>query len=352
MEQWAVDLIRLTPQPAFAAAQEQILAVNEAAAKLGLAAGAPLDQVLDPIPTIDGTEAEFRGRLLGREVCLRCLCRDGVLVCAASADPTEAQPVSPSLLHTAASIRASIQELNVALYGLQDPAVDSALRAVSLAQRSLYQLEHTASHLEQFYRLSIGDYRPCRQPVPVNKLFYSLCGEAESLLRYRDLPLRYRLLASEHIRCVDEELLTLMFWELISNAAGHCDASGLSLTLRRPADDLLVLTVANHPEAADPLPEHLFDRHAASERELSGEKGPGFGLSLVSMAAGLHGGSLVFSTEADGTVRAALSIRMPNNPDEGLHAARWLVQSGLNYGLISLSGCLPVEAFHPSALQG
>lgn len=353
-DQWAADLIRLIPQLAFAFTSDRILAVNESASSLGLVPGMSPVQVLTPLPDFDSDNGkEILVRLLGREVILRCFCRDSLWICAAVEDRPETQPVSASLLHTASSIRMSVQELNVALYRLQaDSQAEAALGAVSLAQRSLYQLEHTASHLELFFRLSTGDYQPTRRSTKINQLFQELCTEAKSLLQYRSCPLQVSLLPSEHIGCLDVELITMMFWELISNAALHCDTSGIAVSLRRPSDTLLVLTVTNRSEADTPLPEHLFDRHAAPDPTFSGEKGPGFGLSLVSMAARLHGGSLVLSKDTDGTVRAALSIRLPNCADAILSSGRQIAGSGLNYGLISLSGWLPAEAFHPDALEG
>ena len=156
---------------------------------------------------------------------------------------------------------------------------------------------------------------------------------------------------AEFIGCVDSELITLIFWELISNAAAHGDESGISLQLQRKSKDLLLLTLVNHPTDPVTLPDHLFDRHAVPV-ELTPEKGAGFGLTLVSMCARLHGGSLVLSADPDGAVRTALSLRMPEKPDDHVRAGRWLVSSSLNYGLVSLSRCLPPKAYHPLALQG
>ena len=354
-EQWAVGLLALISQPAFAAAKDRVLAVNDAASALGLSVGAALSQFLQPVPDRDCVDGETVSvRLFGREAALRCLNREGILICTVDALPTEERPVSASLLHTASAIRASIQELSVALYRLQaDPDLQTAPaeQNVSLGQRSLYQLERTAHQLEQYYRLATGEYHRSCQPVPVRALFYNLCSEAASLLGYGQCPLRFQMPPAEFIGCVDSELITLIFWELISNAAAHGDESGISLQLQRKSKDLLLLTLVNHPTDPVTLPDHLFDRHAVPV-ELTPEKGAGFGLTLVSMCARLHGGSLVLSADPDGAVRTALSLRMPEKPDDHVRAGRWLVSSSLNYGLVSLSRCLPPKAYHPLALQG
>ncbi len=354
IEQWAADLLLLTPQPAFAAAGGRILAANGAASAMGFSEGTELEEF--PLPVSgqsDSTDREFRVQILGRDVRLRCLTRGETSFCVVIPSQPPASPTAESLLHTAASIRSSIQDLNVALYGLDGAAAEENTGAsASLAQRSLYQLEHTALHLEQYYRFSTGDYNLSRQTVLVRSTFFNLCDEAEALLRFMNCPLRYDLPKSDFTGCLDAELISLIFWELISNAAAHCDASGISLTLRHPSRERLILTVSNHPDPADRLPPHLFDRHTAPAGEFTGEKGPGFGLSLVNMAVRLLEGSLVYAADPDGTVRAALSLPLPDKADDALNADRCVLRSSLNYGLVSLSGCLPPAAYHPADLYG
>lgn len=353
--QWAADLLQMTPQPAFAAEEGAIIAVNAAAAALGLSTGLQLSQVLEPVPVwVPGEIAESCVQLLGQRTTLRCLIKDGVAVCLVLPDPVEPGPVPATLLHTAASVRSSVQDLNIALDRLgteSGPDPEAHGTSVSLALRSLYQLERTALHLEQYYRLCSGDYRLNRQFCQLNRLFYSLCEKTRDLLAYRKLKLQYSLLPGDPKGCIDSELALLMFWELISNAAAHSDDSSISLTLRMPAKNQLLLTLTNRWASAS-MPEHLFDRHAAPPEEFSAERGAGFGLSLVSMAVRLHGGSLVFSADGEGMVRTALSIQMPDEPDEEIRIGRGHILPSLDYGLVSLSGCLPKGAYHPLDLKG
>lgn len=352
--QWAADLLQMTPQPAFAAENGGILAVNAAAAAMGLSVGLRLSQVMEPVPFwTPGEVGELCVHLLEREAALRCLTREGVTVCLVLTDPAGAGPVPATLLHTAANVRASVQDLNIALEQLGGGADRKSELdiPVSLAVRSLYQLERTALHLEQYYRLASGDYRLNPQHCQLNELFYSLCEKARDLLSYRKIRLQYSLLQEHPKGYLDAELVSLMFWELLSNAASHSDDACISLSLRMPGKNQLLLTLTNRWTSA-PLPDHLFDRHAAPPEELSAEKGAGFGLSLVSRAVRLHGGSLVLSTDGEGSIRSALSIRMPDGPSPEIHDRRGRILPTMDYGLVSLSGWLPKEAYHPLDLMG
>ena len=117
------------------------------------------------------------------------------------------------------------------------------------------------------------------------------------------------------------------------------------MKLTKSGDERLRFAVSNRP--AEPLPEGLFHQYAAPQQALT--PGMGLGLSVVSAGAACHGGSLLLSTDRDGTVTALLSVAAEAGADA---ANRSFIQlpTGTEAALIALSPVLPPELYRPEDL--
>ena len=304
-------LLAVFSEPAFYAESGFISAVNPAAEAIGLEVGCPLNLILHPVPACGADET------------VDC----------------------PTALRMVGGIRESIQDLNTAVEGLADSINEThpALTASTLARRSLYRLERVASRLDWFYRLSTGAVSCRPQTCCPAAIVRGLSEYADGLLHTRALRLDYDDGGARWNGCVDSELLELIFWEVLSCLTAQTESGDPQIRLRRLHRDQLQLTFAvpNHtgdlPDLLETLPR--FDEKDPStwRREL--------GLGIASMAARLHGGSLLLSADRDGPVRVVVTLRIEAQPGETLHEPHSIVAGSLHPGMVLLSEQLPPEAY-------
>lgn len=339
-------LLAVFSEPAFYAESGCISAVNPAAEAIGLEAGCPLNLILHPAPVCGENETvDCRTALRGADVVLRCCgLGGGFLMVRVPPEPTA--PEYAAVPSTVGGIREAIQDLNTAVEGLADSIDEThpALTASTLARRSLYRLERVASRLDWFYRLSTGAVS-CRPrtccPAAVVR---GLVEYADGLLRTRALCLDYDDGGARWNGAVDPELLELIFWEVLSCLTALTESGDPQIRLRRLHRDQLQLTFAVPNHTGD-LPDLLETLPRFDEKEPSTWQRRELGLGIASMAARLHGGSLLLSADRDGPVRVVVTLRMDAVSGETMHEPHSIVAGSLHPGLVLLSEQLPPEAY-------
>ena len=338
-------MLELSGGAAFALEGGRICAATPEAEALGFVPG----EAAQGLPAEMGPEAPGSICLKtlklagGKTWTLRGMALENWLLCFLSPEkPRVPGPNENSLLHAAGRVRAATQEMTAALDGIADylPGEDAASRCAALGLRSVYRLRRTASELELFARLRSGSYNLNRQSCYPASRTAALCGEAGELLREAGVRLRCELPERDAVACLDWPLLETMLRELLTNAAAHCRDGEITLRLSRNGRNGLVFAVSNLWDA--PLPEELFQRHG-EERELAPE-GLGLGLSVVSLGASLHGGSMMLSRDEEGRVTALLSVEGGQGSDQSV---RSLIQlpGGTEATLEALSWVLPPHCY-------
>jgi hypothetical protein len=344
------ELLELAGGPAFALRAGVVRFADAKAAALGLNPGTALSELMPgaPLPQPGGEAVEAQVVLSGRCWSLRALAASGMILCFLRPPRTMAPaPNESTLVHTAGSIRLSLQDLVLALDGLADTVCEdpAAAQQTALALRSVYRLRRTAGDLELLASLCAGTFRLSRQACRPVAAAAELCAELAELLRFAGCALRWELPQREIPCCLDWPLTAALLRELIANAAADAADGKIHLSLTQVGKNRLCFAVRNTP--AGGLPEAPFHRHSAEQSDLRG--GAGLGLSLVSAGAECHGGGLLLSGGEDGSVTALLTLNTAEQADETI---RSLVQLPLDpeASLTALSPVLPAECYRPEDL--
>lgn len=354
MEPSTFRLLEAITQPVFVISQGAVYWVNSAAASLGIGVGRALYDFLHaenyPIPSKLGSR--FNCELRGVPYRALCTAQDGYAVyCLEQAEPEpSAGPErgfpGQTLAHTSAAIRRAVHEMRTSMSELYTPLTQDenadVLRSASVLLRGVYRLERVADNLDSLQKLRSDDFAPLFETLDLTQLFCALLSKAEELLRYSDLKLEYDV--SPGIKGdSDRRLLSLIFWNLLSNAALDCEGAELRCTVRR-RDGVLELCVENR--SASPLFElvDLHERHTVRMEDSLTQPGVGMGVSLVRGAAERLGGALVYTQAKDRTVRALVSVNIEPRA-ELLRSGVLIPERGVDEGLVGLSDVLRVSAF-------
>ena len=331
-------------QPAFYLKNGVTEACNEAAETLGVRPGMSVEQLLDPMPEFpDENVFEIRAMLLGTVCTLRCsrVGADGIFLTLESKERDALPPVLRG-------IRYVEQDLSVAIELVAhqiEPVCDFPKEHMSLARRSLYRLERIALRLEWYYRLSGETPKLTMHSKDIPIMFRSLCERADDLLRSQGKRVEWVAPGIEHmIARIDSDLTEMMFWELISmfaSISGHCT---LKAALVFPDEDTLRLTVSI-PDHCSPLPGQTESMLRVFSEDPVTWAQESFDLGIVSMAAKLHGGSLLVSTAENGAVSAVLTLKMTHTFEMTLRSPVPLLEHGMDQGLVMLSELLPLSDY-------
>lgn len=364
-------LIELPGGPAFAAAEGEIIWASAEAEALGLCRGCAAPKGLESpaLPGAGEPALETRLKLGGADWLLRATAEEDCLLCYLRQEPQPASsPNENTLLYTSGAMRLALQDLSAALAILietpgreaersgdrslrseaippETPGREESLRAQSLALRSVYRLRLTAERLELFSRLRTGSFRPEYRETAVVSGAVTFLGELDELLRTAGLSLRWELPRQEFCLRLDWSLITTLLRELIANAAADSADGCIQVKLVRSGERGLLFSVRNRP--THPLPALRFDLHAAQREEL--RPGLGLGLSLVSLGAAAHGGSLLLSAEQDGEAAALLSVTGEAGISE-LNRSLLQLPVGAEANLLAFSPILPPEVYLPELL--
>lgn len=254
-----------------------------------------------------------------------------------------------ALAHTAKQLRSTLQQMYSALDLLDralpedDPKLDDT---VSSLLRGVFRIERVADNLEYLQKLRSGEYFPHCVRMDLRAALVSMLEQAEDLLQSAGIRLIWETMETTFIGSVDPKLLSLAFWNLLSNAARNADGGTVQVKAERVRLSKLRLRFSDSgmgiPEDAQI---NLTQRYAVSPDETSGQSGVGVGLELVQSIARLHGGSMAISLDPGGTTITAL-ILDTNQPDTvTLRSDNRADTGSLDEGLVGLSDLLPRKAF-------
>lgn len=341
-------LLAALQEPAFFADGAQTVAFgNEAFYALGFSDGDPLPELLpidDALQAEDGTFACTVGR---RRCIVRTLAQpDGALY---MLQPQRTEVSANALAHTARRLRGTLQQMYSALDTLdgclseEDETLDKTLS--SLLQ-GVFRIERMADNLSYLQRLRSGEYAPRIAHMDLTEKLTALLEKAEGLLREADIRLDWSLPSKRFVGNMDEALLTLAFWNLLSNAAANAAGGTVTVRVERARLTRLRLFVSDSGSGipAERMAD-LTERFAAPTESALAQDGVGLGLSLIRSVAELLDGKLAILHEAGGTTTAALELRTDLPAAAELHSDVQTFTHSLDDGLVGLSDVLPRKVY-------
>lgn len=259
-----------------------------------------------------------------------------------SADPRQ---MDSALRHQFNDISAACQVLQRRCGSERD------MEYLEIIQRAVLRAVRVLQNRELAFRLEDEDeLRAVYGTMDLVDWCRALTDEAAELLEAMGITLTFRTELTMLLTLADEELLSQMVLELLSNAAKHTPAGGsLTVSLLRRGDSAVV-TVGDE---GDGLREEVLAELTDGEPrdlDLTAGAGAGIGLRLARTIAETHGGLMFVDTAPGGGTRVAVTIPLregcrdrlqsPSDPSGGYERVR-----------VALSDVLPPEAFRMTKKQ-
>lgn len=243
------------------------------------------------------------------------------------------------------ALRARLGEMSAACQVLERRCrTERELEYVDMIQRSVLRSLRILQNRELARRLEDEDeLRVSYATVELKDWCRSLTEEAAELLREGGVNLSFRAAPGALTTLADEELLSRMLLELLSNGAKHTAPGGQLVVSVAKRGGFAVLTVGD--EGGGIREESLARLLSGDESEpdLTAEAGAGLGLRLARRIAELHGGQMLLdTTEGEGS-RAAVTIPLREGHRERLESPGDL-SGGFGMVQTALSDVLPASA--------
>jgi signal transduction histidine kinase len=211
--------------------------------------------------------------------------------------------VASNLLH---HLNNKVGTIPVRIQGIQDKCSD-ILAANPYLAHNLDEIERCATEAMESVRESLSQLRPIRmEPVFV-------AARVADAIRVTKLPagIEVRMQDVDHLPVVmaGEQTMTLVFTNLLENAADAMDGNGLITISGSFDDDWVQMSVSdNGPGIPPSLHEHIFELNY-SGRGITRPSKLGFGLWWVKTLMTRLGGSV--SVQSDGNQGTTFKLRFP-----------------------------------------
>ena len=253
-----------------------------------------------------------------------------------------------ALAHTAKHLRSTLQQMYSALDTLDSCLPEenkTAEESFSSLLQGVFRVERLADNLGCLQQLESGA-QPHLAHMDITQTLLTMMEKAEGLLRMAEIRLDWSLPKGAFTGSMDEKLLSLVFWNLLSNAAACAKRGTVSVRVERIRLTRLRITVTDSgdgiPEA---LQEDLMQRYAVAPDDALLQTGAGFGLRLVQKTAQLFGGGLAMLTGPDGLTSVAVELRTDLPAQTELRSTAVRFERSLDEGLVGLAEVLPRSVY-------
>lgn len=346
-------LLDALDQPAFFAADGILTCANAAFSKLQIPMNTPVASFFSgPEADADGGAFDcfvagmpYRGKRISRG--------SGALYLLQSRDPGIS---TYALGHTAKSLRSMLHQMYNAIDLLdrrlpeEEQDLDGTLQ--SLLQ-GVFVLERMADNLDHLQRLKCGTYPLACQRMDLAALLRQLCEKAEALLREAGITLQWQVPDGAFLGAADRKLLSLIFWNLVSNAAANAQGGTVTVRVERLHLTKLRLKVTDSGTGIPASRQgELMQRYQVPPEDALDQHGLGVGLTLVRSAAQLLGGSFALSMEPGGKTTAAVLLDTNLPAEAELHSDVKIFARSLDEGLVGLADVLPRRLYDRKAILG
>jgi GAF domain-containing protein/nitrogen-specific signal transduction histidine kinase len=217
--------------------------------------------------------------------------------------------IASNLLH---HLNNKVGTIPVRIQGIEDKCQDT-LASNPYLSHNLDEIERCATEAMESVRESLSHLRPIRlEPVLVS-------GRVADAVQFTKLPtgitVRAERLDRLPVVMAGERTLTLVFTNLLENAADAMDGNGIITISGSSEEDWVEVTVSdNGPGIAPELHDHIFELNYSGRGATRPSK-LGFGLWWVKTLMARLGGSV--GVESDGTHGTTFRLRLPQAEKPG-----------------------------------
>lgn len=341
-----LDLIQYIHQPAFVAENGLVIQANDAADSLLIKEGTPV------LPLIKNDSEEYEKLTTGK-LSLQLeignawvTVHNGLhLFC------VEKSYSSPELRAFALASQNLKDPLSNALSGAELLSRNETIRQdeelvrqLGEINRSLYQLIRSVFNMSDITQLGSG-YRTQFLQQNIAAVFGEFFDRASEIVQDSKRIPKFSNLKGELIGTIDAGLLERLFLNLISNAIKFSPEGSVIKSTLKQTENRFSLTVENSiPSGESGFSSNAFSRFLREPGIENNKNGIGLGMSVISMIASAHQGTVLLSPYGKDKVRVTVSIPLnPNLPPE-VRTVEQAIESnasGLDRFLIELSDVLP-----------
>lgn len=336
------EMLNLLTVPAFSAKNNHITQLNQAASRLFLRAGIPLDTILE-----SGFKeyAQFSSGLLYVTLSI-CDTQWGAAITRIDdndifiLDEQIGNEALRVLALAASELREPLSNTLLALQHLQNEGLNT-----SRLNHGLTQIQRIINNMSDASGIS---------PVPsmemryVNSLFQESMAKAAVLAESRKITLNYRGLSEDMLCLIDWQLLERAALNMISNAMKFTEPGGSILTELHHSGKMLRFSVTdNGCGIPDDLQKTLFQRYRRQPAIEDHRYGIGLGLLLIRNAASSHGGAVLIDKSEKYGTRITLTISTDRKPAAMLRSTSLFADYAgeTDHALLELSDCLSADLY-------
>lgn len=331
-------LLSMMIQPGFCVREGRITEVNDAARRLLVSTGDPVEPLL-----ATGREeyAAFSGGCLYLQLKLgdqprgaAVLRREGCNVFLLEPETENSELYALAL--AAQDLRGSMSSLMIAADQVAPGETAERLN------RGLHRLLRTVNNMSD--ALLFTDLRQ-QQTRNLRAVFAEIFEKAEAQLAEAGIRLHYQGLEEDLFALADEAQLERAVLNLLSNAAKFGGGT-ITAALTRRGETLRLSILDNGPGIRPNILDQIFSRYLRHPGIEDSRFGLGLGMVLVRTAAANHGGTVLIDQPGTGT-RVTLTLSLRRSDASTLRSPVLHVDytGGLDHGLVEFSQTLPSSMY-------
>jgi len=252
------------------------------------------------------------------------------------------------------TMRRTLTVLNMAteyLMPMIDQIDEPRQRAnLMVLNKAYYQLQRLCDNLDYHFRLSEGQARLFLEELDLVRFCRDIAQSVDHFAKRVGARVRFKAELSHLRASIDQQKMTKLVLNLISNSLTHMDAGGsLTLSLSRQNEDA-ILTVRDTGRGINPSHiRDVFTQYKGSQSDTDINAGVGLGLGIAQEIARLHGGTLFVTSDADRGTAVRVRIPVIQAGDSGVLQEAPLPyregDGGMQFILTELSDVLDEGAF-------
>jgi len=343
--------LELIERPAFCVKDGIIIAANSSAEQYQLQAGTDIRELLTQFK--DAYEAFEGGQL-----------HLTVTVCGLSLPASVARTAEYDIFQIfQEDVDAGLQALSLAAIQLRTPLAN----VLTVTDRLFSKMEHLDTDAQKqvgqinqnLYRLlriisNMSDAGNCQknitgmQVADLSAVIGDAMEKADTLFAATGIQIQYNGLQTPVYSLANTEKLERAIYNLLSNAAKFSKAgSTVNVTLTKSGNQL---TFSVYSTVADSFSEDsLWKRYLREPAVEDPRHGLGLGMTLVTAAAALHGGTVLVDHPSSDQIRVSMTIPIVKDTSGNLRSPTIPIgdyAGGRDMGLLELSDVLPSDTYN------
>ena len=263
-------------------------------------------------------------------------------------NPDQERLLSELFPNIATQLRGALANLHLAAASLapadqreRDPALDAR---AAIFDQSYYQILRLVSNLNATITFAEDAPLPV-QDLDVVQIVRDHCEACFFLAKLKQIELRFLCREASHISAVNQQALTLVLQQLLSNALKFTKEGHITVELRFSNGRMRLSVADTGCGISDELFPTLFDRYAHADLINPPPHGLGLGLPLCRRIADRLGGTIMAESRAGIGTKITCSFPDTRCGVLAVHEPGVDYAGGFNPTLQGLADALPQEAF-------